>query len=83
MNGTFPIPFSIIIIDYMLTLFLMITLRVLFKALYTEMVNPYKEKSKVIIFGAGGAGIITKRTLDRDAGLKYKVLAFVDDDEKK
>lgn len=82
-NGTFPIPFSIIIIDYMLTLFLMITLRVLFKALYTEMVNPYKEKSKVIIFGAGEAGIITKRTLDRDAGLKYKVLAFVDDDEKK
>ncbi|MGE0561437.1 MAG: polysaccharide biosynthesis protein [Flavobacteriales bacterium] len=82
-NRTFPIPFSIIIIDYMSTLFLMIILRVVFKALYTEIVNPYREKRNVIIFGAGESGIITKRTLDRDAGLKYKVLAFIDDDNKK
>jgi FlaA1/EpsC-like NDP-sugar epimerase len=82
-NGKFPIPFSIIVIDYMASLFLMITLRVLFKALYTEIINPYREKSNVIIFGAGESGIITKRTLDRDAGLKYKVLAFIDDDAKK
>ncbi|PJA07932.1 MAG: polysaccharide biosynthesis protein [Flavobacteriales bacterium CG_4_10_14_0_2_um_filter_32_8] len=82
-NSTFPLPFSIIIIDYMSSLFLMIILRVLFKALYTEIINPYREKRSVIIFGAGESGIITKRTLDRDAGLKYKVLAFIDDDEKK
>lgn len=82
-NKTFPLPFSIIIIDYMATLFLMITLRVFFKSLYTEIMNPYREKSNVIIFGAGESGIITKRTLDRDAGLKYKVLAFVDEDSKK
>ena len=79
----FIIPFSIIIIDYMLTLFLMIALRVLFKALYTEIISPYREKRNVIIFGAGQSGMITKRTLDRDAGLKYKVLAFIDDDPKK
>ena len=82
-NKTFPIPFSIIIIDYMATLFLMITLRVLFKSIYTEIMNPYREKSNVIIFGAGESGIITKRTLDKDAGLKYKVLAFIDEDPKK
>tara|TARA_R100000750_G_scaffold2026_2_gene1866 strand:+ start:69005 stop:70840 length:1836 start_codon:yes stop_codon:yes gene_type:complete len=82
-NKTFPIPFSIIIIDYMATLFLMITLRVLFKSIYTEIMNPYREKSNVIIFGAGESGIITKRTLDKDAGLKYKVLAFMDEDAKK
>ena len=55
----------------------------MFKALYSEIINPYREKRSVIIFGAGESGIITKRTLDRDAGLKYKVLAFIDDDEKK
>ena len=32
-NHTFPIPFSIIIIEYMATTFLMISLRVMFKAL--------------------------------------------------
>ncbi len=82
-NHTFPIPFSIIIIDYMATAFLMISLRVMFKALYLELTNPNKEKRSVIIFGAGESGIITKRTLDRDAGTKYKVLGFIDDDLKK
>lgn len=82
-NRKFPIPFSIIIIDYMATTFLMISLRVTFKALYLELTNPNKEKRSVIIFGAGESGIITKRTLDRDAGTKYKVLAFIDDNEIK
>lgn len=82
-NNKFPIPFSIIIIDYMATTFLMISLRVMFKALYLELTNPNKEKRSVIIFGAGESGIITKRTLDRDAGTKYKVLGFIDDDNKK
>ncbi len=82
-NEKFPIPFSIIIIDYMASTFLMISLRVMFKALYQELTNPNKEKRSVIIFGAGESGIITKRTLDRDAGTKYKVLGFIDDDKKK
>jgi len=82
-NKTYPVPFSIIIIDYMATTFLMISLRIMFKALYQELTNPNKEKRSVIIFGAGESGIITKRTLDRDAGTKYKVLGFIDDDKKK
>lgn len=82
-NHTFPIPFSIIIIDYMATAFLMISLRIMFKALYFEIKNPSRGKSHVIIYGAGEAGIITKRTLDRDVGTKYKVIAFIDDDKKK
>jgi FlaA1/EpsC-like NDP-sugar epimerase len=82
-NHTFPIPFSIIIIDYMASTFLMISLRVMFKALYFEIKNPSRGKKQVIIFGAGESGIITKRTLDRDAGSNYKVVAFIDDDKKK
>lgn len=82
-NQKFPIPFSIIIIDYMATTFLMISLRVMFKALYFEIKNPSRGKSHVVIYGAGESGIITKRTLDRDAGTKYKVVAFIDDDKKK
>ena len=82
-NQKFFIPFSILIIDYMATAFLMISLRVMFKALYVELTNPAKEKRSVIIFGAGESGIITKKTLDRDAGTKYKVLGFIDDNKKK
>lgn len=79
----FLLPFSVIIIDYMATTFLMISMRVMFKALYFEIKNPSKQKTSVIIYGAGEAGIIAKRTLDRDAGTKYKVIGFIDDDPLK
>jgi FlaA1/EpsC-like NDP-sugar epimerase len=82
-NKTYFFPNSIIIIDALCTLFLMISSRLAVKAIYLESKNPTSQRINVIIFGAGEAGIITKRTLDRDAAIKYKVVAFVDDDEKK
>lgn len=81
--GMYFIPTSVLIIDGLVTLFLMITSRLAVKALYFESKNPTREKINVIIFGAGEAGIITKRTLDRDAAIKYKVVGFVDDDKEK
>ena len=80
---TFIVPYSILIIEYMTTTFLMISLRLMFKSIYLEWKNPSRTKTSVIIFGAGESGIITKRTLDRDAGMKYKVLAFIDDNPKR
>lgn len=77
------IPNSVIIIDALVTAFLMISSRLIVKALYFESKNPGREKMNVIIYGAGEGGIITKRTLDRDAAIKYKVVGFIDDDEKK
>ena len=81
--GLFIIPFSIIIIDYLLTMFVMIGSRGLIKSIYMEQTNPTRAKRDVIIFGAGEAGVIAKRTLDRDAGTKYRVSYFVDDDQNK
>ncbi len=82
-TSLFVIPFSIIVIEYMASTFLMLSSRFIFKALYMEFANPGREKRNVIIFGAGESGIITKRTLDRDRGTRYKVLAFIDDDPTK
>lgn len=77
------IPNSVIIIDTLVTLFLMISSRLGVKAIYFESKNPAKEKMNVLIYGAGEAGIITKRTLDRDAAIKYKVVGFIDDNTEK
>ncbi|MEI6695098.1 MAG: nucleoside-diphosphate sugar epimerase/dehydratase [Bacteroidota bacterium] len=82
-NHIFIIPFSIIIIDFLVTTFVMISLRMLVKIAYSEYLNPSREKTNVVIFGAGEAGVIAKQALDRDAGSKYKVIAFFDDNEKK
>jgi FlaA1/EpsC-like NDP-sugar epimerase len=72
-----------VVIDALVTIFIMISSRLAIKAIYFESRNPDKEKTQVIIYGAGESGIITKRTLDRDAAVRYKVVGFIDDDEKK
>ncbi|HRH03319.1 MAG TPA: nucleoside-diphosphate sugar epimerase/dehydratase [Bacteroidia bacterium] len=82
-NRVFLIPFSLVFIEMMSTIFIMISSRVLVKLLYLNQKGRLQEKINVIIYGAGEAGIIAKRTLDRDAGTKYKVLAFIDDDRNK
>jgi FlaA1/EpsC-like NDP-sugar epimerase len=81
--GEYILPFSIVIIEYMTTVFLMITFRIIIKVLYSEIKNPKSEKRNVVVFGAGESGIITKRAIDRDARSRYNVVAFIDDDYKK
>jgi len=82
-NRAFLVPFSIIIIEFLASIFAMVTFRMLVKIAWLELVNPSSQKTNVIIYGAGEAGLIAKRALDRDAGSKYKVLAFIDDDPHK
>ncbi|MFO7844021.1 MAG: nucleoside-diphosphate sugar epimerase/dehydratase [Bacteroidales bacterium] len=77
-NKTFIIPFSIIAIDFLTTIFLMSSFRLSTKIIYQELHNPSKEKTGIIIYGADQFGVITKRTIDRDAESKHKVLAFFD-----
>ncbi|MEO8761127.1 MAG: nucleoside-diphosphate sugar epimerase/dehydratase [Bacteroidia bacterium] len=81
--GVYYIPQSVIIIDALCTMFVMIASRLAVKAIYFERKNPDRKKTNVLIYGAGESGIITKRTLERDADIKYKVIGFVDDDIKK
>ncbi len=82
-NAKNIIPFSIIVIEFMTVILLMVTFRIIVKIAYLEMINPGGAKTKVIIFGAGEAGVITKRSIDRDLGIRYKVIAFIDDDKNK
>ncbi|MFC2111309.1 polysaccharide biosynthesis protein, partial [Bacteroidota bacterium] len=82
-NEKFFIPFSILIIDFFATTLGMSFYRILVKVAFLEMQGSSRSKTNVVIFGAGESGIIAKRALDRDAGTKYKVLAFIDDNVKK
>lgn len=82
-NEKIYLPFSVLLIEYLSTMVALIAGRILIKVLYFEFKNGNMPKTKVIIFGAGESGIIAKRTLDRDAGTKYKVIAFLDDDKSK
>ena len=77
-DGNILVPFSVIIIDFFTTSFLMIFSRLAIKNIYHELINPSKLQSNVIIFGGDHYGAITKRTLDREIGNKQKVVAFID-----
>ncbi|MFI5141352.1 MAG: polysaccharide biosynthesis protein, partial [Bacteroidia bacterium] len=81
--GVYYIPQSVIIIDALCTMFIMIASRLAVKAIYFERKNPDRKKTNVLIYGAGESGIVTKRTLERDADIRYKVIGFIDDDPKK
>jgi len=75
----FNIPRTVIIIDFLVSLMLLVLFRMSIKISYEYITNGTKGRASVIIYGAGEFGTITKRALDRDAGTKYTVVAFVDD----
>ncbi len=82
-DGIYFLPRTVIIIDFMATAMLLITSRIAVKLLYLRAKGTGKDQVRVVLYGAGAAGLITKRTLERDGSARYKVEAFVDDDAKK
>jgi len=51
--------------------------------LYNEYRNPSKGKYPTLIFGAGEAGLIAKRAIEKNVESEFTIVAFVDDDESK
>ena len=71
---------SIVMIDYLLCLFFLINYRIALRVIHVQMNRERKAHEKVVVFGAGSCGNITKRTIDHDQDTFLKVQAFFDDD---
>ncbi len=82
-DGYYFLPRPIIILDYLITLFLMITSRFVIKLLYIEQSRRGKPLRKVIIYGAGELGLVLKQVLERDNAHRNSLYSYVDDDKKK
>jgi len=76
------IPYSVIIIDVFISSFFILGFRLFIRILYSQWSASGKPQKNVIIFGAGEAGSITKKSLERETSVYYNVLAFIDDDER-
>jgi FlaA1/EpsC-like NDP-sugar epimerase len=74
---------TILIINLLCSFLLLITYRVLIKYFFMYIKNLNLDKRKVIVYGAGEAGLATKRTFDHDGKVNKTIIAFVDDDERK
>ncbi len=79
----FMFPTSVLIIEFLMGLLLMIGSRFFIKLLYLESIKSTQEFERVIIYGAGISGLITKRTIEKDGRMNYKIVAFIDDNKKK
>ena len=76
------LPFSIIIIDFLISMFLILGVRFIIKVFFIEnskKTQMTKFKENVIIYGAGVSGLITKRTIEKDSNSSYKIIGFIDD----
>jgi len=76
-------PYTIIILEFITSLLFLVSYRVFVKIAYAELSKPHTQAIPVMIFGAGEAGIITKRALESESRSKVKVLGFFDDSQKK
>ena len=74
----FNIPRAVILIDFVVSFFLMVLFRLTVKEVYTQIQDSSKEKRKVVVYGADGLAQMVKGALERDAGAKYEIAAFVD-----
>ena len=82
-DGSVLLPKSVIIIEYLGTLFLLTSSRLFVKQSFTNRNKKGGEIINVLIYGSGKMGIITKTTLERDDGNSYNIEGFIDDDPQK
>lgn len=75
---------GVIIIDAFILITLLSGFRITFKLLYNQYAPSIisTARKEVIIYGAGEAGIIAKRSFEQNTKYSRKVIAFIDDNPK-
>ena len=82
-NSILVMPKSIILIHYLVSIFVLILSRYIFKAFYEVISSEIKSITNALIYGAGESGMITYGAVNRDKNNKYQILGFIDDDINK
>ena len=80
-NGTFIIPFSVIFISLLSSFLFLFNYRLLVKYIFTYYRNAIIKKSRVLIFGAGQTGIITRHVIDSTP--RMQIVGFLEDNPNK
>ena len=78
----FIVPMSILIIEFLTTTFFMVSLRFLVKSIFFDFRSTVRNNN-VIVYGTDRNALAAKNALEDDHNAHYKVVAFVDDIDKK
>jgi FlaA1/EpsC-like NDP-sugar epimerase len=82
LDKAYLFPLSVLIVESLVSFVLMLGSRFSIKLLYLESIKSKSEEERVLIYGAGISGLITKRTIEKDIRLTYKIVGFIDDNKK-
>lgn len=81
-DGFYLFPMSVLLIEFLTSFILISGLRFGVKLFYLESVKTKEKAERIVIYGAGVSGLITKRTIEKDSLLSYELIGFVDDNKK-
>ena len=77
------IPFSIVLLEFIVSTFIVIFYRLFVRSIYWEYSTSARRTYNVLIYGAGFFGVTTERSISRESNGKYKVVGFIDEDPQK
>jgi FlaA1/EpsC-like NDP-sugar epimerase len=81
-DGYYLFPMSVLIVEFAFATILIVGSRFVVKLAYLESVKSKTVDHRVLIYGAGISGLITKRTIEKDPTASYRILGFIDDNKK-
>jgi len=81
-DGYFLFPTSVLLIEFLASVLLLLGSRFAVKLIYIESIKSKEIEDRVLIYGAGISGLITKRTIEKDILSKQKIIGFLDDSKK-
>ena len=81
-DGYYLFPMSVLLMEFLSSFIFITGLRFGIKLIYMESIKPKDQAERILIYGAGVSGLITKRTIEKDARLSYQLIGFIDDNKK-
>ena len=82
MDGFFLFPMSVLLIEFLASIMALVGARFFIKLMYLESIKIKNSDERILIYGAGISGLITKRTIEKDQRISYQIIGFVDDNKK-
>ncbi|MFC2125939.1 polysaccharide biosynthesis protein [Bacteroidota bacterium] len=77
------IPYSVIIITSLNSIIFLFFYRLLVKSIFSYYFMNREQRIRVLIFGAGNSGIVTKHIIDNNPGSRIMVVGFLEDNPQK
>ena len=68
--------------EFLISVVLMVGSRFVVKLVYLESIKTKDPEERVLIYGAGISGLITKRTIEKDLSTSVKIIGFLDDNKR-